>query len=129
MIKYRRVHAQESMRLYPRARGCLDFFGQGSMCMSMFKLFAFNKDHTNGPCHVTYPFFPSVKNCFQEKKKSQSPCKVCEHVTRVGPFFCFTTWYCELEHSVISNLGLYLPRVTCTAVDLAAHGALLHVRV
>ena len=31
MQKYRRVHAQESTRLLPPARGCLNFFGQGSI--------------------------------------------------------------------------------------------------
>ena len=30
MPKYRRVHARESMRLYPSVRGCLNFFGRGS---------------------------------------------------------------------------------------------------
>ena len=31
MPKYRRVHARESTHLYPRARSCLNFFGQGSI--------------------------------------------------------------------------------------------------
>ena len=30
MPKYRRVHARESTRLYLRARGCPNIFGQGS---------------------------------------------------------------------------------------------------
>ena len=88
---YRRVHARESTRLYPRASCCLNFFGQGSTCKRKsatgnLRIYEYTEGNLN--TLLNFNGYNLEKNLVRQNRRSPLS-KGCQHV---WPWSCVHGW-------------------------------------